>query len=154
MQDLISGGLDTMLVLVQDGEPIRGALGSAESGEAEGTGADGTGGGGAAQSPSSPFGNMFLLLMLGVLVLMIWGQISGARRERKRKQEMLVGLRKHDTVLTKGGVKGKIVEIKGEDVTIRSGDTRFVVVKDAVVGVTHAASTSASDDPAEEEQAA
>ena len=99
--------------------------------------------GGAAASPGSaaqdPFGgNFFFVLMLFVLGMIVFSAFGG-RKQRKKRAEMLDALKKHDQVVTRGGVFGSIVEIKPDRVILKvdeSSNTRITVVRDSIEQVT------------------
>lgn len=42
--------------------------------------------------------------------------------QEKKRREMLAGLRKGNTVVTVGGIYGKIVDIKDDDITVEIAD--------------------------------
>jgi len=119
---------------------------------APGTEGEPAGPGGAGPAPS-PFGGSNLLL-IGIFVifgLLIFSQFSGARREKKHRAQMLGQLGKHDRVQTVGGIIGSIVEIKGDELTLRvdeSSNTRIRVARSAVQQVLKS-SGRAADEPEE-----
>ena len=90
-------------------------------------------------SPLNPFGdNFFFILMLFVLGMIIFSAFGG-RKQRKRRASMLDSLKKHDQVVTRGGVFGSIVEIKTDRVVLKvdeSSNTRITVVRDSIEQVT------------------
>jgi len=90
-------------------------------------------------SSLNPFGdNFFFILMLFVLGMIIFSAFGG-RKQRKRRASMLDSLKKHDQVVTRGGVFGSIVEIKTDRVVLKvdeSSNTRITVVRDSIEQVT------------------
>jgi len=104
-------------------------------------GADGSTTTGADQDAQSPFGNfgsffpMLMLLLVGMIVFSFFG----GRKQRKKRSAMLDSLQKRDTVLTRGGVFGTIVEIKPDRVVLKvdeSSNTRITVLRDSIEQVT------------------
>lgn len=80
------------------------------------------------QAPSTMFQGGFIWIMLGMIVIMLVVSTLGPRRERKRRDEMLGALQKHDRVQTTGGVIGSIVELKPDTVVLKvdeSSNTRI-----------------------------
>ncbi|MEZ6243465.1 MAG: preprotein translocase subunit YajC [Phycisphaerales bacterium] len=122
------------------------------AGAAPGTeGQDGQGG---APTPApNPFGGSNFLL-IGIFVifgLLIFSQFSGARKEKKHRAQMLSQLGKHDRVQTVGGIIGSVVEIKGDELTLRvdeSSNTRIRVARSAVQQVLKSSGRGA-DEPEE-----
>lgn len=81
--------------------------------------------------------------MLGVLFYMI--VLAPERRQRKVHAELLKNLKKNDRVLTSGGIYGAVVNIQGDDVTLRIDEgtnTRVRVARSFILRVL-------SDEPAE-----
>jgi len=94
----------------------------------------GTGGGRAA----SPFGNMFLPLILGFLLLMIFTTFMSGRREKREKRQLMESLSRHDRVQLSGGMIGTLTEITPDEVVVRVDDTNKTTIrfmKSAVVRV-------------------
>ena len=101
--------------------------------------ADGTQAGGSAPQVANPFGdNFFLKLMLILLGMIVLSFFSG-RKQRKQRATMLDALKKHDQVLTRGGVFGSVVEVKPDRVVLKvdeSSNTRITVLRDSIEQVT------------------
>ncbi|MGA2265871.1 MAG: preprotein translocase subunit YajC [Phycisphaerae bacterium] len=82
----------------------------------------GPAGGGA----KSPFDNLFLPLILGVLLLMLlWSSRSRKKQEAKR-QQMLAALKKGDKVTSIGGIVGTIVEVRDDEILVKVDETNNV----------------------------
>lgn len=116
---------------MQDG-PVQGVLGA--DGAQPGAGPDAAPG--AAQQPGG-LGWFFPIVMMMFAFLFI-STMMGGRKEKKRRAEMLAGLKKRDRVQTAGGVIGTIVEIKGDECLLesdRASNTRLWVARSAVSGV-------------------
>ncbi|MDP7008745.1 MAG: preprotein translocase subunit YajC [Phycisphaerales bacterium] len=92
---------------------------------------------GAVQDPFG--GNFFLILMLFVLGMLVFSAFGG-RKQRKKRASMLDSLKKHDQVVTRGGVFGSIVELKPDRVILKvdeSSNTRITVVRESIEQVTN-----------------
>ena len=119
------------------------------------TGDNGAGNGGKAPAPG--FGGDFMLILIGAMVLMIVFSIFGSRKEKKKKEEMLSSIKRHDRVQTIGGVVGSIVEVKSNEVILKvdeSSNTRITFARSAVQQVLSSgrdASGRRGDDEDEEE---
>ncbi len=87
--------------------------------------------------PANPFGFM-LPFLLGIFILFIFMSIFAGRKEKKRREQMLHSLTKHDRVQTTGGLIGTIVELKDDEITLKvdeSTNTRIRFARSAVTGV-------------------
>lgn len=65
-------------------------------------------------------------LMFAILYLLI---IRPQRRKQKHLQEMIANVRKHDNVVTTGGVHGVVISVKEKEVIIRVDDNKDVKLK-------------------------
>ncbi|MDZ4831938.1 MAG: preprotein translocase subunit YajC [Phycisphaerae bacterium] len=123
--------------LAQAAPPLAGeeVAQTARTGEGQSSGAGGGGGPG----PTGPTGmGSLTYLMIGFIVLWVVMLMFGQRREGKKKQRMLSGLKKHDRVQTSGGVIGSIVEIKPDIVVLKvdeQSNTRVTFARSAIVGI-------------------
>jgi len=104
---------------------------STQDGSPAGTG-DTTGGG------ESPFGGWFLPVILGMMVLWIFLLGGGSRKQKKKQQEMLAAMSKGSKVITIGGIKGSIVEVRDDEVVVKvdeNTNTRMKFTRDAIRSV-------------------
>lgn len=118
---------------------VPGAGESTASLPAPGTGTPGTSG--TPAGAASPFGGIFLPLLL-VMVLMIVMSIFSSRKEKKRRGELMSSLKKHDRVLTTGGMIGTIVEINEQDVVLRMEEGRIRFTRAAISQILNSAGGS------------
>ena len=84
---------------------------------------------------------MLMLILLGMIAF----SFIGGRSQKKKRAAMLDSLKKHDQVLTRGGVFGSVVEVKPDRVVLKvdeSSNTRITVLRDSIEQVT--AETSGS----------
>ena len=92
-----------------------------------------------------PLGSNFFTMLMLLLVGMIVFSMFGGRKQKKKRAAMLDSLQKRDTVLTRGGVFGTIVEIKPDRVVLKvdeSSNTRITVLRDSIEQVTVDPSTT------------
>lgn len=83
------------------------------------------------------------IVMAVVIVLMT--TLTG-RKERKKRQELMNSLKKHDKVLTTGGVIGTVVELSDTEVVLRVEDGRIRFSRSAVANIINS-SEVASEKP-------
>jgi len=98
----------------------------------------------------------FPLLIIGMFVLIIATQVMGARKERRRRADLMASLKKHDRVQTTAGIVGTVQEIIGDEVILKvdeTSNTRIRFVKSAIAHVLREAKGAAPSDPPAEVEA-
>lgn len=95
--------------------------------------------GGAGQPNQAPtMGNGLLLMFIPLFLLLILMSSLGARKEKKKRMEMLNALGRYDQVQTMGGMIGTIVEIKGDEIVLKvdeATNTKIHFARSAVQSV-------------------
>lgn len=82
----------------------------------------------------STFSFIFLLVILFVMFYFLI--ILPQRRREKQFREMVSSLKKGDTVITVGGVVGKVIDIKKDTVKVKSAmATELEITKKAIASV-------------------
>lgn len=103
--------------------------------------------GGTAPPPGGGFDIMLVfILVIGVFVII---SLFGSRKQKKQRETMLSGIKKHDTVQTIGGVIGSIVEVKNDSVVLKvdeSSNTRITFSRSAIQQVLNSDTKSAPPD--------
>lgn len=79
------------------------------------TGAEGT-------KQGSPYGT--IILMVGLVGVMYFMMIRPQRKRQKEEQEMRSSIEIGDEIITIGGIIGKVVKIRDEDIVIETGADR------------------------------
>ncbi|MCQ2959663.1 MAG: preprotein translocase subunit YajC [Bacteroidales bacterium] len=74
-----------------------------------------------------------LLLLVGIMVIFFFFMIRPQMKKQKEEQKFRDGLQKGDSVVTIGGVYGKIIEIKGDNTVM------LEISKDVVIKISKAA---------------
>lgn len=89
-------------------------------------------------APSGQAGPSMSILLIqvaaifGIFYLFI---IRPQRKQRQEHEKLLASLAKGDQVITSGGIIGEVVHIKDNDVTIRSGEAKLVVLRSNIVTI-------------------
>ena len=100
-----------------------------------GTGQDGSTDGDQNAETPSIFGGWFLPVILGMMVLWIFLLGGGSRKQKKKQQEMLAAMSKGSKIVTIGGIKGSVVEVRDDEVVVKvdeNNNTRMKFTKDAI----------------------
>lgn len=81
-------------------------------------------------------------LIFGIFYFLI---IRPQRRQRDQHEKLLAALQKGDQVVTSGGIVGEVVHMKDNEITIRSGEAKLVVMR---ANITSVVNRSGADKPA------
>lgn len=106
---------------------------AAPAGAATGTATAPTPGAPAAEAAGSQ--TTMIMMMLAIVGVMIVFSVMGSRRERKKRAQMLSSIKKHDRVLTVGGIVGSVAEFKDDTIILKVDEhtnTRITVSKTAI----------------------
>ncbi len=71
-------------------------------------------------------------LIFGIFYFLI---IRPQRRQQQRHKELLAALQKGDQVITSGGIVGEVLHLKENEITIRSGESKLVVLRANIANV-------------------
>jgi preprotein translocase subunit YajC len=86
-------------------------------------------------SNAAPGGSSFMIMMIVLLGAMILFSFVSSRREKKKRDQLLGNIKKHDKVLTIGGVVGTVVEVKDAEIILKvdeTSNTRITFTKSAI----------------------
>ena len=80
------------------------------------------------------FGSMVpMIVVMAVLIYFMW---RGQKKEQKRRQEMIEGVKVGDKVVTIGGLYGEVVTVKEQTFIVKIAEnTRVELMKSAVSSV-------------------
>ena len=96
-------------------------------------------------------------MIMGFMVLMLVMSSMGQRKEKKKRDEMLGALGKHDRIQTAGGMIGTIVEIRDQEVVVKvdeSTNTKIRFARSAVQQVLKKSGGPASAETSDESELA
>ena len=63
--------------------------------------------------------------------------IRPQRKQAEQHKQLLASLQRGDQVLTSSGIVGEVVHIKEDQVTIRSGEAKFVILRSGISSITN-----------------
>jgi preprotein translocase subunit YajC len=89
----------------------------------------------------------FPLILLGVLVLMYIFTTRTRRKQEKQRREMLESLSKGDKVVTIGGICGTVIDVKGNEVTVKVDENNNVRMKFTRWAVRNVGDEAKEEDP-------
>ncbi len=85
------------------------------------------------QPQRGPGGSSFFLLqMLLIFAIIYFFMIRPKVKRERQHREQVTQLKKGDEVVTAGGIVGEIIHLKDDRVTIKSAESRFIVMRDRI----------------------
>ena len=107
------------------------------------------------ENPGAPVDMMSTIIMMVVMfALMYFMLIRPENKRKKEAEEMRSSLKIGDEISTIGGIVGKIVDIKGENIVIETGADRVrVELLKWAVGTNESAAARAADEAKNAEEA-
>jgi len=93
------------------------------------TGAQAEGGGAAG-------GSGFFIMLIAIFAIFYFLMIRPESKRRKERQQMLDALKRHDKIVTVGGLYGEVIDVHEDRVVVRIGeDIKVEVAKSAISAV-------------------
>ena len=88
-----------------------------------------------------------LLLPIGMIVIFYFLLIRPQNNRAKKHKEMLGAMKKGDTVVTQGGIIGKVFKLADDEVTIDTGEGgKLRIVRSMIVDVRNPSAPAAAND--------
>jgi len=78
-----------------------------------------------------------------IIAIFYFVMIRPQRRQQEAQRQLLSSVQKGDQVVTASGIVGEVVYLKDDQVTIRSAETKLVVLKTAIAQITNRAAAEA-----------
>jgi preprotein translocase subunit YajC len=78
---------------------------------------------------------MFALQIAAFIAIFYFLLIRPQRKQQSEHRKLLDSLQKGDQIVTSGGIIGEVIHLKESEVTIRSGESRLVVMRSNVANV-------------------
>jgi len=76
------------------------------------------------------------VVQIGLLIAIFYFMFfRPQRRQQERHRQLLGSLQRGDRVVTSGGIVGEIVHLKDDEVTVKSGESRLIVLRANIANV-------------------
>ena len=75
-----------------------------------------------------------IALVIGIFYFLI---IRPQRRQQEQHRQLLASLQRGDRVVTSGGLVGEVIHIKDDEVTLKTGESRVVVMRSGITSITN-----------------
>ncbi len=76
-----------------------------------------------------------LWIILPLMIVMVFMLFRGPQKQKQQRKQMVQSLKKNDRVQTIGGIIGTVVNIKGDEITLKvdeSTNTKITIVASAI----------------------
>jgi len=81
-------------------------------------------------------GLTIFLIQIGALIAIFYVMlIRPQRKQQERHRQLLASLQRGDKIVTSGGIIGEVVHLKDDEVTVKSGESRVVVMRANVANI-------------------
>ncbi len=78
---------------------------------------------------------VFLIQIAALIVIFYFMLIRPQRKQQQRHRALLASLQKGDQVVTSGGIVGEVVHLKEDHVTLKSGESRLIVLRGNIANI-------------------
>ena len=72
---------------------------------------------------------VFLFQIAALVAIFYFMLIRPQRRQQDQHRQLLASLQKGDRVVTSGGIVGEVIHLKDDEITVKSGESRFIVLR-------------------------
>ena len=77
----------------------------------------------------------FVFQLVAIFAIFYFLIIRPQRKQQEKHRQLLASLQKGDRVVTSGGIVGEVVHLKEDEVTMKSGEARFVVLRANIANI-------------------
>ncbi|HMH83069.1 MAG TPA: preprotein translocase subunit YajC [Gemmatimonadales bacterium] len=78
---------------------------------------------------------VFLFQIAALIGIFYFMLIRPQRRQQDKHRQLLASLQRGDRVVTSGGIIGEVVHLKDDEVTVKSGESRFIVLRANIANI-------------------
>ncbi|HVH67863.1 MAG TPA: preprotein translocase subunit YajC [Gemmatimonadales bacterium] len=78
---------------------------------------------------------VFLFQIAALVAIFYFMLIRPQRRQQEKHRQLLASLQRGDRVVTSGGIVGEVVHLKDDEITVKSGESRFIVLRTNITNI-------------------
>ena len=78
---------------------------------------------------------IFLVQIAALIAIFYVMLIRPQRKQQERHRQLLASLQRGDKIVTSGGIIGEVVHLKDDEVTVKSGEARVVVMRSNIANI-------------------
>ena len=79
--------------------------------------------------------SLFFVQMVAIVAIFYFLIIRPKMQQEKRHKERLESIKPRDEIITAGGIVGEVVHVKDDRLTVKSGESRFIVQRERIAVV-------------------
>jgi preprotein translocase subunit YajC len=88
-----------------------------------------------APSGQQGMGGWLVFQMVAIFGIFYFLIIRPQRKQQERHRQLLASLQRGDRVVTSGGIIGEVVHLKDDEVTVKSGESRLIVMRSNIANI-------------------
>ncbi len=78
---------------------------------------------------------MFVIQIAAIVGIFYFLIIRPQRRQQQQHRQLLQSLQRGDQVVTSGGIVGEVIHLKDDHVTLKTGESRLVVLRSSIATI-------------------
>ena len=78
---------------------------------------------------------IFMVQIAALIAIFYFMLIRPQRKQQERHRQLLTTLQKGDRIVTSGGILGDVIFMKDDEITVKSGEARFVVMRANIANI-------------------
>lgn len=78
---------------------------------------------------------VFALQMVLIIGIIYFLMIRPRSQQEKKHRQRLAQLKRGDEIVTAGGIIGEIIHVKDDQITVKSGESRLVILRERIADV-------------------
>jgi preprotein translocase subunit YajC len=93
-------------------------------------------------------GLTIFLIQIGALIAIFYVMlIRPQRKQQERHRQLLASLQRGDKIVTSGGIIGEVVHLKDDEITVKSGESRVIVMRANIANILNRSIEAPSSKP-------
>jgi preprotein translocase subunit YajC len=78
---------------------------------------------------------VFMVQIAALVAIFYFMLIRPQRRQQDQHRKLLASLQRGDRIVTSGGILGEVVHLKDDEITVKSGESRFIVMRANIANI-------------------
>ena len=88
-----------------------------------------------APSGQQGMGGWLLVQMAAIFAIFYFMIMRPQRKQQERHRQLLASLQRGDRVVTSGGILGEVLHLKDDEITLKSGESRLIVMRSNIASI-------------------